>query len=643
MSLRSDKIPITAGTPSDVKSEQIRIIFSAIPSSLITILVISFILSLAQWEAIESSTIVVWFAFTNLLSLYRLYLYQQFRKLPDDGRIDDSWRRRAVSTSIASGLTWGLGGYFLFTEQSLVHQVFLVFVIAGICAGAITTLSAILSAACGFVVLAIVPVIIRFNLIDNDISLQMTIMAILFMVMILVSAQRLNQTIRESLKVRHKYQLAERTISRQAHFDELTELPNRRLLLATLRQEIAKAGRHHRYGALFFIDLDRFKSVNDSLGHAVGDELLVQVAQKIAGRLREEDTLARLGGDEFIALLPEVGDNEDGAGSHASKIAEDIRGLFVTPFVIQHHEIHLTISIGISLFPTGVTAEDLLQQADVAMYRAKNEGRDSVRLFSEEMQEAVNQHRIIEKGLRQALTDNEFELYFQAQYDTANSLVGAETLLRWNHPDQGVVAPGLFIDIAEHTGLIVPIGDWILRSACEHLSSLKTELVLAVNVSPRQFSDPGFVDQLKQVLLETGADPNRLKFEITEGLAMANIEHTIATMNQIRELGIRFSVDDFGTGYSSLNYLHRLPIDELKIDQSFVRNISSASDNAVIVDTIIAMAQQLELRIVAEGIESQTEIEYLRSRQCDYFQGYFFSRPQPFEQFAQAIHSAPKA
>jgi predicted signal transduction protein with EAL and GGDEF domain len=229
MSLRSDKIPITAGTPSDVKSEQIRIIFSAIPSSLITILVISFILSLAQWEAIESSTIVVWFAFTNLLSLYRLYLYQQFRKLPDDGRIDDSWRRRAVSTSIASGLTWGLGGYFLFTEQSLVHQVFLVFVIAGICAGAITTLSAILSAACGFVVLAIVPVIIRFNLIDNDISLQMTIMAILFMVMILVSAQRLNQTIRESLKVRHKYQLAERTISRQAHFDELTELPNRRL------------------------------------------------------------------------------------------------------------------------------------------------------------------------------------------------------------------------------------------------------------------------------------------------------------------------------------------------------------------------------------------------------------------------------
>jgi EAL domain-containing protein (putative c-di-GMP-specific phosphodiesterase class I) len=297
----------------------------------------------------------------------------------------------------------------------------------------------------------------------------------------------------------------------------------------------------------------------------------------------------------------------------------------VTPFVIQHHEIHLTISIGISLFPTGVTAEDLLQQADVAMYRAKNEGRDSVRLFSEEMQEAVNQHRIIEKGLRQALTDNEFELYFQAQYDTANSLVGAETLLRWNHPDQGVVAPGLFIDIAEHTGLIVPIGDWILRSACEHLSSLKTELVLAVNVSPRQFSDPGFVDQLKQVLLETGADPNRLKFEITESLAMANIEHTIVTMNQIRELGIRFSVDDFGTGYSSLNYL------------------SSASDNAVIVDTIIAMAQQLELRIVAEGIESQTEIEYLRSRQCDYFQGYFFSRPQPFEQFAQAIHSAPKA
>ena len=268
------------------------------------------------------------------------------------------------------------------------------------------------------------------------------------------------------------------------------------------------------------------------------------------------------------------------------------------------------------------------------MYRAKSEGRDSVRLFSAEMQEAVNQQRLIEKGLRHALANNEFELYFQGQYDGDNQLVGAETLLRWNHPTTGVVAPGRFIDIAEQTGLIVPIGDWVIRSACEHLSRVDDRLMLAVNVSPRQFSAPVFVDQLKQILLETAANPRQLKFEITESLAMANIEHSIDTMNQLKQLGISFSVDDFGTGYSSLSYLNRLPLDELKIDQSFVRNISTASDHAIIVDTIIAMAQQLNLKIVAEGVESSAELDYLKSRRCDYFQGYYFSRPVPFAQFS---------
>jgi diguanylate cyclase (GGDEF)-like protein len=619
---------------TDVKSEQIRIIFASTPSSLIAILLCSFILSVVQWEVIDHFMIIVWFGLTNLLSLVRLYLYQQFEKLPAESLIGDSWYQGAINTSIASGITWGAGGFLLFAEQSLVHQVFLAFVITGICAAAITTLSAIANAARGFVVCALIPVVIKFNLINSEISLEMTIMSLLFMCMLLISAQRLNRTIRESLEVRLQRELAEQTIRRQAQFDELTDLPNRRLFLSTLRQEMASAGRHHRYGAVFFIDLDRFKSVNDSLGHAVGDELLVKIAQKIAARLREEDTVARLGGDEFVVLLPEVGDDQDAAGSHASTVADEIRKLFLTAFIVQGHEIYLTISVGIALFPTDVSAEDLLKFADVAMYRAKSEGRDSVRLFSAEMQEAVNQQRLIEKGLRHALANNEFELYFQGQYDGDNQLVGAETLLRWNHPTTGVVAPGRFIDIAEQTGLIVPIGDWVIRSACEHLSRVDDRLMLAVNVSPRQFSAPDFVDQLKQILLETAANPRQLKFEITESLAMANIEHSIDTMNQLKQLGISFSVDDFGTGYSSLSYLNRLPLDELKIDQSFVRNISTASDHAIIVDTIIAMAQQLNLKIVAEGVESSAELDYLKSRQCDYFQGYYFSRPVPFAQFS---------
>jgi diguanylate cyclase (GGDEF)-like protein len=625
---------------TDVKSEHTRILYAAIPSSLFTILVCSTILAIAQWQVIDKTTILAWYAITNLLSLLRLIMFQQFQRQPHNRLVDSIWAQRAIVTSLASGATWGLGGYFLFPEFSPVHQVFLTFVITGMCAGAITTLSSITIAARGFVILAILPIIVKFNLIGNEFSLAMTIMSVLFVAMISVSAQRLNQTIRESLELRHQRELAEQTIHYQAQYDDLTDLPNRRLFLSMLRQEMAKADRHHRYGAVFFIDLDRFKSVNDTLGHAIGDELLIEVARKITQRLRKEDTMARLGGDEFVVLLPEVGNDPDLAGAHASTIADEMRRLFTGPFVIQGHEIHLTISIGIALFPGKVSAEDLLKFADVAMYRAKSDGRNAVRLFSGEMQDAVNQQRIIEKGLRQALANNEFELYFQGQYDADHQLVGAESLLRWNHPEHGVTAPGQFIDVAEQTGLIVPIGDWVLRSACEQLAALDNDLILAVNVSPRQFSDAGFVDNLRQVLQDTSADPHRLTLEITEGLAMANIRHSIDTMNELKTLGIRFSVDDFGTGYSSLSYLHQLPIDELKIDQSFVRNISTSTDNEVIVDTIIVMAQQLNLKIVAEGIESADEFFYLMSRQCDYFQGYHLARPVPFDRFCGQISPA---
>jgi diguanylate cyclase (GGDEF)-like protein len=629
-----EELPSTTNL-ADIKSEQVRILFAAIPSSLFTVLVCSSILSIAQWQVVDHRTILAWFAMTNLLSLLRLLMFRQFahEERERDRLIDNIWEQRAVITSLSAGCIWGIGGFFLFPEHSPVHQVFLAFVISGICAGSITTLSAINNAARGFVILASLPIIVKVNLVDSEFSLAMTIMSILFVIMVLVSAKRLNQTILESLQFRHQRELAEQTIRHQALYDDLTNLPNRRLFLATLRQEMAKAERHHRYGAVFFIDLDRFKSVNDSLGHSVGDDLLIEAAQKLASRLRQEDTVARLGGDEFVVLLPEVGNDLESTGVNASMIADEIRKLFIQPFMVQGHEIHLTISIGIALFPGNVSAEDLLKYADVAMYRAKREGRDCVRLFSREMQDAVNQLRLIEKGLHQALANREFELYFQGQYDAKNQLIGAETLLRWNHPERGVIEPGEFIDVAEQTGLIVAIGDWVLRSACKQLAELQGGLKLAVNVSPRQFGEVAFVDNLKRVLLETGADPQRLTLEITEGLAMADIGHSIDSMHELKMLGISFSVDDFGTGYSSLSYLHQLPIDELKIDRAFVRNISTSSENEVIVDTIIVMAQQLNLKIVAEGIESLDELQYLKLRQCDYFQGYYFARPVPFNQF----------
>ncbi len=331
---------------ADVKSEQTRILFAAVPSSLFAVLVCSSILAIAQWQVVDQRTILAWFAMTNLLSLLRLLMLRQFEREERDQLIDNIWAQRAVITSLSAGFIWGIGGFLLFPEHSPIHQVFLAFVISGICAGSITTLSAINNAARGFVILASLPIIIKFNLIDSEFSLAMTILSILFVMMVLMSAKRLNQTILESLQFRHQRELAEQTIRYQAQYDELTNLPNRRLFLATLRQEMAKAERHHRYGAVFFIDLDRFKLVNDSLGHSVGDDLLVEASQKIASRVRQEDTVARLGGDEFVVLLPEVGNDLESTGAHASMIADEMRKLFIQPFMIQGHEIHLTISIG---------------------------------------------------------------------------------------------------------------------------------------------------------------------------------------------------------------------------------------------------------------------------------------------------------
>jgi diguanylate cyclase (GGDEF)-like protein len=593
-----------------------------------------------QWSVIDHRVIILWFLATNFLSLFRYYLYQEFSKQNQKQHRSKIWYFLAVITSALSGASWGAAGVWLFAESSIAHQVFLAFVIAGMCAGGITTLSSIRRAAWAFVLLAITPLIIQFILIDTQISIGMAIMSLLFVVMLLYSAQRLNRTIIETFTARRERELSEQTIRYQALYDDLTDLPNRRHLLGTLKNEIANADRHNRIGAALFIDLDRFKRINDSLGHNVGDELLLQIAKRIRSRLRSQDTAARLGGDEFVVLLPEVGPDFELASAQATKIANKIRRLFYSPFAIQGHDIHLTISVGIALFPLSqVSPEDLIQYADVAMYQAKNEGRDCVRLFSKELQDAVNNRAIIEKGLHHALENNQFELHFQAQFNNSHQVIGAEALLRWNDPEKGLVRPAEFIEIAEQTGLIVPIGDWVLRNACEHIARLdpESDLVISVNVCPQQFKSLRFSNKVERVLLETGADPNKLKLEITEGMVINNVDQIIATMNEIRELGLSFSIDDFGTGYSSLAYLNSLPVDELKIDESFVRGISRSADNVVIVDTIIFMAQHLNLDIIAVGVETIAELNYLKQNKGLSFQGNFFATPEPFEQFLARI------
>lgn len=629
--------------PADIKVEQIRLIFSSIPASLLAILINSSILSVVLWDRIEQHNIIVWFLATNCLSIIRWQIYRRFRRTDETRHSDEIWYQLVVITTALSGATWGAAGIWLFSHQSVVHQVFLVFVIGGMCAGGITTLAAILNAGRTFVILASVPVIVQFMLINNEIGNTMTIMSVLFMGMILASASRLNKTILgtivESLNSRHQQALSEQQMRYQANHDELTRLPNRRLLLETLTEENDRAVQTDQVGAVFFVDIDRFKAISYSLGRIVGEELLVQVANRLRTRLSPADTAAHPGGSEFVVILPEISSNLKLASEPVTNIADEFHKLLEAPYQIHGHDFHITTSIGITLFPFNqMSADDLIQYAEIAMYAARKDVKTDVRLFSQDMQDSVNQRRVIEKELQLAIENSEFELYFQAQYDSAEKVVGSEVLLRWNHPERGVLPPAQFIEVAEQTGLIVSIGNWVIRSACEYQAMLDPVFnpVIAVKLSPRQFRDIDFIDKLKHMLDETQADPAKLKLQITEAMLTDNAERALETLHQLNALGIAISIDDFGTGYSSFAQLHRLPIDELKIDKSFVHNIDTCPENAMIVDSIILMSQHLKLNIIAEGVETNEEFEYLKNRQCQCFQGYLFQRPGTFAEFLQS-------
>lgn len=629
--------------PADIKAEQLRIIFSSIPASLLAILINSSILSVVLWDRIDHLHIIVWFLATNCLSVIRWLLYRQFRRIDETRPGEINWYQLVVITTALSGATWGAAGIWLFSHQSIVHQVFLVFVIGGMCAGGITTLAAIISAGRAFVILAGVPIIVQFMLINSEIGNAMTIMSVLFIGMLLASASRLNKTIMgtivESLSSRHQQALAEQEMRYQVHHDELTNLPNRRFLQERLIEEIARATQSDRVGAVFFIEIDRFKKIGYALGRFVGEDLLVQFANRLRTRLGPADTAAHLGSNEFVVILPEIGSNLKLASAPATNIADEFHKLLEAPYVVHGHDFHITTSIGITLFPSNqMSAGDLIQYAEIAMYYARKDVQTDVRLFSQDMQDSVNQRRVIEKELQLALDRSEFELYFQAQFDSSEKVVGSEVLLRWNHPERGVLPPAQFIEVAEQTGLIVSIGNWVIRSACEYQAILDPvfDLMISVKLSSRQFRDVDFINKLELMLDETQADPTKLKLEITEAMVADNRERALETLNRLRALGISISIDDFGTGYSSIAQLHRLPIDELKIDQSFVRNSDTSTDNAKIVDSIILMSQHLKLNLIAEGVETNEEFNHLKQRQCQCFQGYLFQRPVPFSEFLES-------
>ncbi|MDO8263443.1 MAG: EAL domain-containing protein [Gallionella sp.] len=436
---------------------------------------------------------------------------------------------------------------------------------------------------------------------------------------------------------------AEEDINRLAFYDPLTSLPNRRLLQDRLQQAMAVSARSGRHGALLFLDLDHFKTINDTQGHTMGDLLLIEVARRLQSCVREGDSVARLGGDEFVVVLEELNSQPDEAATQAELVAEKIRDELGQPYALNDFECLVTPSIGISLFLDHQNKmEDLFKHADIAMYQAKTAGRNAIRFFDPQMQMTLDIRAALEADLRQALARQQFRLYYQVQVDSLRRPLGTEVLLRWEHPERGLVSPMQFIPLTEETGLIVPIGMWVLETACAQLKAwqndaLTRDLTLAVNVSAKQFHQADFVTQVQRVLLESGAKPSHLKLELTESTVLENVQDTIAKMREIKMLGVNFSMDDFGTGYSSLQYLKRLPLDQIKIDRSFVLDITSDPNDAAIVQAIIAMTEALGLNVIAEGVETEAQRDFLDKHGCHAFQGYLFGKPVPLEQFEASL------
>jgi diguanylate cyclase (GGDEF)-like protein/PAS domain S-box-containing protein len=428
-------------------------------------------------------------------------------------------------------------------------------------------------------------------------------------------------------------------IERLAFYDALTDLPNRRLLLDRLMHAFSSSARSGLEGALLFLDLDEFKTLNDTLGHDVGDLLLKDVADRLLHCVREGDTVARLGGDEFVVLLEGLSNESQGAGAQAEVVAEKILSELGRSYLLNGENYHITASIGVTLFNGHNTSkEELLKQADIAMYQAKKTGRNNARFFDNRMQESINVRVEMVRELKKAIRLRQFQLYYQVQVDRALKPIGAEVLIRWVHPERGIIPPFQFISLAEETGLILSLGEWILETACAQLrawqgDSLTRDLTLSVNVSARQFRQGDFVAKLKSAVERNDVNPAKLKLELTESLLLENIEETIFSMNALAEMGIQFSLDDFGTGYSSLQYLKRLPLYQLKIDQSFVRDLVGGGRDRSIVRTIVAMAESLNLGVIAEGVETAEQLQCLLSDDCLHFQGYLFSKPVPIEEF----------
>lgn len=752
-----------------IREELLNIAYRQIPLAILAISLNSFVLSLVLWNVIDNRLILGWLTLQSLIIVIRFVLYRAFNSR-EIAYNNSKFEFLFVVSVVMSSIVWGLSTSLFFLTDNIAYNVFLVFTLAGMCAGSVVSLSSILRAFYAYLALILIPLIIILLIQDSVIYDAMIFMIIIFWIILSVTARRyhlnmieafrskiLHDHATEALAISDQYfetvfkeapagifyyntdliiidsnvemmnilqisreQMtgldmkklhdpclnealnaifkgergyyegpytsmikklnlwmtmkttpmydakgvliggiaivadiservhAEEKMKHQAYFDSLTDIPNRILLKDRIEQALNHYRRTGNIVGVLFLDLDHFKSVNDSMGHHIGDALLIETAKRLLKVCRLGDTVARLGGDEFVILLSDLGLESHIAATNVETIAEKIHHVLSEPFDIGLNEpIMTTSSIGVSLANNvSQNADDLLKYADTAMYQAKKEGRNTTRFYQEQMDQWIKKRLTLENALRNAFKNNELELFYQPVIEIeTKKIVGAEALLRWNHPQMGMVMPDDIISIAEESGLIIPIGDWVLREACQqfvewkqhHPKSAEINRV-AINVSAVQFRQKDFVDKVIQTIHETMIDPMWVEIELTESLIIDNIELVVEKMERLREVGIGISMDDFGTGYSSLAYLKRLPFTTLKIDRSFVRDIMSDSDDAALVETILSMASIFHLNVIAEGVETVEQYEFLQRHQCQYFQGYLCSKPVNARSFEELMN-----
>ncbi|MBI1892119.1 MAG: EAL domain-containing protein [Burkholderiales bacterium] len=608
-------------------------------------------LAITVSSKVPGAVLALWLVLSLVSSSARLVLWYWRRSSPVHQEQAVRWSRAFMASVAFSGLVWS-GSLMLFAPYlSIEYQVILGLVICGVCAACLPVFAAVPQIYRMFAICAMGPVLAWTLVAGLELTWEFAAIGAVFLSLMLHTSARLssmvvaalrtqfaNDELVESLKKEIDMRQATEEAAQQstavarhlAHHDSLTGLPNRSHLIESLKQALSLARRQQFSLGLLMFDLDRFKAVNDTMGHAAGDALICQVAERLKQNLRTEDLMCRPGSDEFLIVLPYINDSQD-----LARAAHKLQRCLEAPFQLEDTELFVTLSIGIAAYPhDGDSPEQLILRAETAMYQAKKGGGNGFAFYAAEMSALAREHLHVENQLRYALERKEFELHYQPQKDLQNGkIIGVEALIRWNLPGQGMIAPLKFIPIAEVSGLIVPIGEWVLTEACRQAQEWQARgadpIRVAVNVSARQFKDANLIKKIAQSLETSGLDPRLLELELTESIVMEDPVSSARRLNEIRDLGVSISIDDFGTGYSSLSYLKQFPIDVLKIDRSFVRDVNVDQHNAAIVTAILAMARQLQIEVVAEGIETAEQEQFLAEHGCQIGQGYHFSKPLP--------------